>query len=133
MSDKPTTLTAARLAEIRARNEARTTGEWKWFVKKKTVYGDEKIYLTNGNETIMHFGCDIREYPEAGCEPDEQDSNFIAHAPADITALLKLSDQLQADNDRLEAESQEYVTIAAIWGGELSADKIRALKERVKS
>ncbi|UUG69995.1 hypothetical protein SEA_ZUCKER_35 [Arthrobacter phage Zucker] len=80
------------LDEIRGRLSAATPGPWHWD-EEYGDKGDTGLALTNetGAEIIgayNHHCCSFRDDPSV----DDNDAELIAHAPADITALLRAID-----------------------------------------
>ena len=68
-----------RLAEIRARLDARTPGEW--------VIEHGEYISAVGPHKFPHVIACVERYTETGCD-HRKDAVFIAHAPADIAWLL---------------------------------------------
>lgn len=81
-------LSEQELAAIEARNQARTAGEWEASPSSYASYeGDGwNIY---GDDFVCAAGFSY-------------DADFIAHAPADITALLADRKELQAQLEMME-------------------------------
>jgi hypothetical protein len=104
-----------RLAEIRARDKARTPGRWAW------EYIGEKV---NGYVIGLAFDKDGKEIsglitddPDAMTDPivrryligeheastcNYGDPEFVAHAPQDILDLLAHVEELEAENEALK-------------------------------
>jgi hypothetical protein len=113
------------LDEIRGRFEAATPGPWRW----DEEYGDANdtgLALTNdaGAEIIgayNHHCCSFRDDPSV----KDTDAEFIAHAPADMAALLRAVDAVQhvakyldglADGDQHYAALFRNAVTAALEG-----------------
>jgi len=93
--DKLKPITTERIAEIRARNAARTPGRWQWWTsnsfRRLSARGDGDVAYGWMQPSDGHPDIQIREH----------DMAFIENAPDDITDLL-------ADNDRLRAEQEQW-------------------------
>jgi len=125
-------MSAERLAEIKAREQAATPGEWYWNVNTschtvvletysnyRTIvmdcvrwgmggaaprFRDMAIDLMHRCETLLKAHHN-REHHFSWCANiDHPDAAFIAHARADVPALLAEVERLRAENARLTAE-----------------------------
>lgn len=77
----------AMLAEIEAREQAATKGPWEWCKPYDTA--DYYQLIGDGNAQVMDDGSACGEYTEE-ITPDSPNGQFIAHARADIPALIAL-------------------------------------------
>ncbi|MFF0409135.1 hypothetical protein ACFYUY_01700 [Kitasatospora sp. NPDC004745] len=106
------------LAAIQARADAATEGEW-W------VEEDDRVWTLHGVHARIPSGVpeigeqilnhQILKAPKTGTPyaeywPDRADAEFIAHARADVPALLARVRQLETENERLAKHADELAT-----------------------
>lgn len=79
-----------RLAEIEARIAAATPGSWEWV--KSTYEGASQVL--GGDRPVLRTA--------SGASPFSGDAELIAHAPADLAALVAVVKAVKAVADRIE-------------------------------
>jgi hypothetical protein len=84
-----------RLAEIRARLEKATPGEWEWS-------GDDLIQSASGESVLDIWPRMDGGKLEIGLDVTRYDRDLIAHAPADLRFLLQVVEEIER-NRRLVA------------------------------
>jgi len=84
------------LDEIKAREQAATSGPWEVKVKGNTVESHQ--VMSTGNEPIC-----------SAISPKTKNAQFIAHARTDIPALISEVERLTSENTALQAENGKFV------------------------